>query len=134
MPKVKYKTRQRDEILKYFMANGDKCLSAREVCAAVTAGEATVFRALASLTEDGLLKKFCGESGECSYYQLNSCREDHIHLKCEKCGRLIHMDCDFMNSIAEHFKNDHGFMLDCGKTVIYGMCSDCAEKKDGENL
>lgn len=39
----KYKTKQRDEILRLFMDNEGKCMSAREVCSVVTAGEATVF-------------------------------------------------------------------------------------------
>ena len=59
----KYKTKQRDEILRLFMDNEGKCMSAREVCSVVTAGEATVFRALSSLTEEGLLKRFNGDSG-----------------------------------------------------------------------
>ena len=59
----KYKTKQRDEILRLFMYNEGKCMSAREVCSVVTAGEATVFRTLSSLTEEGLLKRFNGDSG-----------------------------------------------------------------------
>ena len=39
------------------------------------------------------------------------------------------MDCGFMETISEHFKNEHGFILDCRKTVIYGLCNDCAEKE-----
>lgn len=133
MPKTKYKTKQRDEILHFFMDNEDKCMTAREVCSHVSAGEATVFRALSSLTEEGLLKRFNGDSGrgECAYYQINYCSDKHIHLKCEKCGRLIHMDCGFMKNIVDHFKTEHGFMLNCGKTVIYGLCSDCADKNSG---
>lgn len=125
----KYKTRQRDEILNYFRDNSGKCLSARDVCGGVSCGEATVFRTLASLTEEGLLKRFNGDSGrgECAFYQLSSCEEEHIHLKCSKCGTLIHMDCGFVRNIEEHFRKEHGFVLDCRKTVIYGLCSKCAE-------
>ncbi len=130
MPRGKYKTRQRDEILHFFEENEEKCLSAREISRKVEASEATVFRTLAALTDEGLLKRFTGSSarGDCAYYQLNTCTDAHIHLKCEKCGRLIHMDCDFMKSIIDHFKKEHGFTLDCTKTVIYGLCGDCAEE------
>ncbi len=130
----KYRTKQRDEILRLFKENSDKCMNAREVCSKVSAGEATVFRTLASLTEDGLLKRFNGDSGrgECAYYQLNSCEEEHIHLKCAKCGKLIHMDCEFVEKISEHFKKEHDFILDCRKTVVYGMCSACAAQSQEE--
>ena len=127
-----YKTKQRDEILRFFMDHEDECFSAHEVYEAVEAGEATVFRAIAALTESGQLKKFTTGVGRGEYatYQYNSCGEhaDHIHLKCEKCGQLIHMDCSFMGEILNHFLTEHGFAVDCGKTVIYGLCETCRQE------
>jgi len=128
-----YKTKQRDEILRFLMENKDSCYSAREITEQVSAGEATVFRTLAVLVRENRIRKFsAGGSGrgECSYYQYQegeACRS-HIHLKCEDCGRLIHMDCDFMKEITRHFSKDHGFFVDCGKTVIYGRCTECMDK------
>ncbi|MGN1345826.1 MAG: Fur family transcriptional regulator [Eubacteriales bacterium] len=125
-----YKTKQRDEILRFFMDHEDACFSARDIIAHVTAGEATVFRTLAALTKEGKLKKFTGGSGrgDCAYYQFNSSEEctSHIHLKCSGCGKLIHMDCTFMEEILTHLKREHAFSVDCGKTVIYGICGDCS--------
>lgn len=124
-----YKTKQRDEILRFLMENEDACFSAREISERVTAGEATVFRTLAVLVRENRIRRFSAGSGkgECSYYQYNASEACavHIHLKCEDCGRLIHMDCDFMDEIIRHFCNDHSFFVDCGKTVIYGRCEDC---------
>ena len=124
---TKYRTKQRDEILRFFMDHEDKCYTAREVCAEVKAGEATVFRTIASLVEDGRIMRFSGSRGEGAYYKLasSSC-DDHIHLKCSGCGQLIHMDCSFMADILSHFKEHHGFTVDCTKTVIYGLCEKCA--------
>lgn len=124
-----YKTRQRDEILRFFIEHADECYSAKDVYEQVNAGEATVFRTLTALTQEGVLKKFTGNGGrgERAYYQYNNentC-SDHIHLKCEKCGRLIHMDCTFIRELIHHFCSEHGFTMDCGKTVIYGLCQDC---------
>ena len=133
-----YKTRQRDEILRFLMENEDSCFSAREISERVTAGEATVFRTLAVLVRENRIRKFSAGSGkgECSYYQYNASEacSMHIHLKCEDCGKLIHMDCDFMNEITRHFSKDHSFTVDCGKTVIYGYCDDCAKKLREEQV
>lgn len=127
-----YKTKQRDEILRFLMENEDACFSAREISEHVTAGEATVFRTLAVLVRENRIRKFSagGGKGECSYYQYNASEacSMHIHLKCEDCGKLIHMDCDFMEEIIRHFSKDHDFFVDCGKTVIYGRCTDCMNK------
>lgn len=131
---MKYHTRQRDAVLRFFMDHGDRCFTAREVYDAVDAGEATVFRAITALTESGFLKKYASGSGrgDSATYQYNACgsRADHIHLKCEHCGGLIHMDCSFMATILAHFLDEHGFAVDCGKTVIYGLCENCRKEEE----
>ncbi len=130
-----YKTKQRDEILRFLMENDDVCFSAKEITDRVSAGEATVFRTLAVLVRENRVRKFTVGSGrgECAHYQYNNSEECalHIHLKCESCGRLIHMDCSFMDEIRRHFKEDHNFVVDCGKTVIYGLCEDCRASQEG---
>lgn len=132
--KITYRTRQRDEILRFFTEHRDGCYSARELVGRVDAGEATIFRALSALTNEGKLKRFTGGSGESAYYQLNAAEcALHMHLKCRGCGRLIHMDCDFMKEILAHFKNEHSFTVDCGQTVIYGLCGDCTNGTSGTN-
>ena len=124
--KITYRTRQRDAILRFFEENRDRCYTARDLVGQVDAGEATIFRALSALTGEGKLKKFTGGSGESAYYQFNATEcALHIHLKCRGCGKLIHMDCAFMEEILAHFKNEHAFTVDCGQTVIYGICGDC---------
>ena len=55
--------------------------------------------------------------------------DEHLHLKCVKCGCIIHLECDFMREIAEHIKKDHGFELQCKNSIIYGMCSKCQENE-----
>ena len=131
---MKYHTRQRDAVLRFFMDHEERCFTAREVYEQVEAGEATVFRAITALTESGLLRKFTSGSGrsDSATYQYNPCGEhaDHIHLKCGRCGELIHMDCAFMQEILSHFLNEHGFAVDCGRTVIYGLCEKCRREEE----
>ena len=123
----KYQTKQRDEILNFFHENEEKCFTAKEICSNVSCGEATVFRTLTTLTDEGMLTRYTGRRGDSAYYQLNSCeKENHIHLKCCECGDLIHMDCSIMSEFADHFKTHHDFVIDCRKTVIYGLCSKCS--------
>ena len=42
------------------------------------------------------------------------------------------MDCSFMETILSHFIDEHGFAVDCGRTVIYGVCASCRERKERE--
>ena len=131
---MRYKTKQRDEVLRFFMDHEDECFSAREVYENVEAGEATVFRAITALTESGLLTRYAAGSGRNEYatyrYNAKNANSEHIHLKCEQCGRLIHMDCAFMREILNHFLSEHGFAVDCGRTVIYGLCETCQSEEE----
>ncbi|MBQ8741312.1 MAG: transcriptional repressor [Clostridia bacterium] len=136
MKQTNYKTKQKTAILQCVKNMGDKHFTIDALCEILikngnAVGRTTVYRMLEKLSEDGILRKFVMPQGESSCYQYvgdhNHCHE-HFHLKCEKCGSLIHMDCDEMNSLAEHIKSHHGFSLNPLKTVIYGVCEGCAEK------
>lgn len=127
-----YNTKQRDTILSFFEKNKDKCFSAREILESgeVDVGPATLYRALAVLTRENKLRRFNSESKKDGAYYMLACMresESHIHLICEICGRMIHADCGFVNSIAEHFLKSHSFKLNSAKTTIYGICKECLE-------
>jgi Fur family ferric uptake transcriptional regulator len=46
-------------------------------------------------------------------------------LKCNVCGRLIHVECSELSKISLHIEEHHGFVLDPSKTVFYGICENC---------
>ncbi len=125
-----YKTKQRDEIIEFFNSHRGKCYTAKDIIRSgeVSSGEATVYRTLSKLAVQGILKRFT--DGDASCYQLNESEEcsRHFHLKCENCGKLIHMDCTFMADLSRHIEQSHSFYVDIGKTVIYGICGECRER------
>lgn len=136
MDKNNYNTKQRDEIVEFFNQHRGRCFTAKELIRSgeVSSGEATVYRTLSKLTNQGVLKRFT--DGEASCYQLNESEEcsRHFHLKCERCGKVIHMDCDFMADMKRHIETSHDFFVDIGKTVIYGLCGECRAKESEKNV
>lgn len=125
MAQKTYKTRQREEILSLFEMHPNRCFSAREIIAegSLSAAQATVYRTLALLADEGVITRFHGDSGDC--YRL-ACKVSHIHFVCNTCGELIHADCEFISEISRHLTEHHGFTLDAGSTVIRGRCAKCA--------
>lgn len=134
MDRNSYNTRQRDEIADFFRQHRGGCFTAKDIILSgeVSVGEATVYRTLSRLANQGVLKRFTdGQSG--ASYQLNE--EEcsfHFHLKCERCQKVIHMECDFMGDMKKHIEGSHDFTVDIGKTVIYGLCGDCERKAQTE--
>lgn len=132
MDRNNYNTKQRDEIINFFSNNKGKCFTAKEIIKSgeIHSGEATVYRTLSKLTNMGILRRFT--DGDASCYQLNESEKcaNHFHLKCYKCGVLIHMDCDFMKDMQKHIESSHDFVVDIQKTVIYGLCGECSRIGD----
>ena len=94
-------------------------------------GKSTVYRQIASLLEDGVIRRFEAAGADSFVYQYAAgvgC-EHHFHLKCSRCGNLLHMECDQLREVREHILKDHGFLIG-GNSVIYGICAACRE---GEN-
>ena len=88
----------------------------------------TIYRYLDKLEREGDVMKYAEAQGDKATYQLvekNHHCNTHLHLKCVDCGSIIHLDCQFMEEIAGHIAEDHGFKLQCKNSVIYGRCKNC---------
>lgn len=136
MKQVNYNTKQKSAIMSCVKTMGDKHFTIDSLCEKMQKGgemigRTTVYRFVEKLSAEGVLRKYNALSGESVCYQYvgenNSCHE-HFHLKCEKCGKLFHMDCREMSELVEHIKSHHGFYLNPLKTVIYGVCEVCSTK------
>ena len=122
-------------ILSFFEANRDKCFSARDILenSNIDVVPATLYRTLSVLTKENKLQRFNSESNKDGAYYKLACTESgdsHIHLICESCGKMIHADCTFVDSMAKHFLKSHSFKLSSAKTAIYGVCKECLSQKD----
>ena len=91
----------------------------------------TIYRYLDKLEADGNIIKYAADKGDKTTYQYvdraHKC-DEHLHLKCVECGAIIHLDCEFMDEIAEHVEREHGFKLQCKNSIIYGLCDNCQRK------
>lgn len=127
MDRNSYNTKQRDEIVEFFERHRDGCFSAKDIIRSgeVSVGEATVYRTLTRLADKGVLSRFAGDGGACYRLMQGPGCKSHFHLKCDRCQKLIHMDCDFMQQMQLHILESHSFSVDMGKTVIYGLCEEC---------
>ena len=132
-----YRTRQRELILEYLRKSQGQHLSAEELSDYLKqqgspVGRSTVYRCLERLVEQGVVRKYyLGEGqGACYQYAKDQGCGQHFHLKCVSCGKLIHVQCDYLNQVSSHVLEHHGFTIDHTKTVLYGLCAECSVKKE----
>ncbi len=129
-------TRQRQVILDCLKGLGDKHITAEELTELVHEkdpgiGQATVYRYLNRLLEEGMAKKYMlpDGAGFCwQYVDEHSHCHSHCHLKCNYCGEITHLESEFLNELGESLKKSDGFEIDEGDTVIYGKCAKCKTK------
>lgn len=137
--KAQYRTRQITELENYLMLYEKvNMLPVSDICKyfknqGSSIGITTVYRQLDRMVEQGLVAKYVvdGTSSACFEYLGHDehCHK-HIcfHCKCEKCGKVIHLECGEMAHLGEHMLADHGFQWDFTRTVFYGICEECRGK------
>lgn len=135
-----YQTRQQEAVAWLFENRPDSCLTAEEAYQelekelsreGLAIGKTTVYRAITRLCESGELRRYAPqESGESAHYQLNRCRESHLHIRCVRCGAMEHLHCGEIDLFKKHLSHHHGFSLDEGRTLLYGLCAACQNKEE----
>ena len=143
MVKAAYKTRQQDLLLSFLKQTKGVHFTAEDVRnhflqKQITIGMATIYRQLEKFVADGsVLKYFIDDQSAACFEYTGESRKDveegafggHFHIKCEKCGVLIHLDCEELLHLQKHLMEKHGITLNLFRTVFYGLCADCRSKE-----
>ena len=135
-----YDTKQKRALLDFLNANPDRGFSVEELYTALLTthpddpapGKSTLYRLIARLVSEGLVKRFSVGNGRQFAYQIVSCHtcDTHLHLKCTACGCLYHMDHAVSERIMTEVLRRSDFSLDERETVLFGVCHDCRQRDD----
>jgi Fur family ferric uptake transcriptional regulator len=124
-PRMERRTRQRDAIRALFTHDSHP-LSPKEILDRATADVptlslATVYRTIASLVDEGVLKAV-SLPGQPPVYELAG-KEHHHHFHCRRCGRTFELDgcLGNVNRLAPK-----GFHVDDHELTLFGTCPECA--------
>ncbi len=133
-----YKTENRRRILEYLIEHSNTTVSVKEIYDHLenngcSVNLTTIYRFLNKLESEERIIPYHSEKGEKTTYQYvadeHHCAE-HLHLKCIKCGKILHLDCQFMSDISNHIAKHHDFSIQCKNSIIYGECKECREKDE----
>jgi len=134
-----YKTTiQRSLVYDILSENKDQHLSTEEVYELIkdknpNMGIATIYRTLQLFEEIGLVYKHNFDDG-CSRYEILSPNSQevhqHHHLLCKKCGKIIEVKEDLMNSLEEIIEKQYNFEILNHVVKFTGICSECRNKEN----
>lgn len=127
-----YNTKQQKAILGYIAENTDSYITVNQISEHMKAqnikiGLTTIYRHLEKLIEQGLISKIKvdGLNGACYKYGQPEERA-YFGLKCEKCGKILKVDCSHLKLFYEHINSEHKFSINQNKTIFYGICKTCS--------
>lgn len=120
-------TRQRMAVLE-LLRERSEALSAQEVylefrSGGESIGLSTVYRALMSLEEAGLLDTLQRE-GEQAFRYCSP--KHHHHLICTECNEVRELEAALVEEWVEKVSQTHAFDVTGHRADIYGRCSRCA--------
>lgn len=133
-----YNTRQKREMLAFLKQHDLEHYSVDELVFEMEEhgekiGRTTVYRFLEQLAEQGRVRKYQSAQGVMQYQHIADSSEcdAHFHMMCKSCGKLYHVNCELMNSLAQHIRTEHNFQVDPRETILVGICARCASEQKG---
>ena len=126
-----YNTKQK-ELIRDIIKKQNKEFTIKDIYDDIkgSVGLTTVYRLVDKLVIDGILNKTISSDNITYYQYLEKCdNENHFYLRCDKCGDMIHVDCDCIEELSDHIKNEHKFRLNREKVIINGICNKCIGKE-----
>ncbi len=129
---VRYNTRQKSLLLAFLREHPDSSYTAEELAQGLLVaygeeapGKSTVYRLLSALAAEEQLRTFTKKGSRRSFYQINECDHEHLHLKCTDCGKLIHMEENNTHKLLRQILMQDEFAVDEHQTVLFGRCREC---------
>ena len=82
-----------------------------------------VYDALRILSEKGVIRRI-QPSGSAALYE-DRVGDNHHHLICRTCRRLVDVDCAVGDTPCLTVANDSGYEIDEAEVVYWGTCPEC---------
>jgi Fe2+ or Zn2+ uptake regulation protein len=106
--------------------------TADEIHAAVRAelgsvSRQAVYDALAVLTDRGLFRRI-QPAGSSARYE-NRVGDNHHHLVCRTCSRMVDVDCAVGDTPCLTAADDSGYEIDEAEVVYWGRCPECVSSE-----
>jgi Fe2+ or Zn2+ uptake regulation protein len=82
-----------------------------------------VYDSLAALTDKGLFRRI-QPAGSSARYE-NRVGDNHHHLICRSCNRMVDVDCAVGDTPCLTAADDSGYEIDEAEVVYWGRCPEC---------
>lgn len=89
-----------------------------------TVGQATVYRNVNKLVDEGKIKRIMTDCG----YRYDCDCNVHYHLVCKKCNNIIDIFDEKYNKMIHRLEEEYSVKIDDSTVVFDGVCDKCLNK------
>ena len=112
------------------LARHDCLMTANDILAELQKGErrigfATVYRALETLSELGLVRRVDPGTGSAAYEPVDPSGDHHHHVVCDQCGAVAPFEDDALERTIEQLSGRLGREIESHEVVLRGSCAAC---------
>lgn len=86
-------------------------------------GQATIYRNVKKLVEEGKILKLPNSNNESYHYDINT--ENHEHLLCKSCGKIIDIHEDDYDNIIRKREKNNLIKIERITILLEGLCGEC---------
>jgi Fur family transcriptional regulator, ferric uptake regulator len=83
----------------------------------------TIFRAVAALEREGVIRRLDLGDGK-TYYEAGD--DHHEHVRCESCGQVAEVPGCVLEDATAGVQSSTGFKVTSHRLVFTGLCPECA--------
>ncbi len=129
-----YNTRQKNIVYEILEHNKNKQLTIadiKKICDKKrdNTSLSTIYRILNNLDKNNLLIKTINQNKEAEYQLVKPSCDKHIHLKCQNCGMITHLDDEISNNLITNIKQKHSIDINLMLSTFIGLCAKCMKGK-----
>jgi len=88
-----------------------------------------VYDALGALADKGIIRRI-QPAGSPARYE-DRVGDNHHHLICRSCGRMVDVDCAAGNTPCLTAADDLGYEVDEAEVIYWGRCPECVSSQHG---
>lgn len=125
---MKYSTEPKKYLLEFLKSHKDEQYTINEIISLTDNSvlhKSTLYRIIKQMVDEGTVKTFISDNGRKFAYHPEILCNSHLHLQCEACGRLLHIDDKTSEIFEKLIDNKYNFHVNQNKTLLFGKCENC---------
>ncbi len=125
---MKYCTEPKKYLLEFLKSHKDEQYTINEIINLTDRSvlhKSTLYRLINQMADEGIVKIFISDKGRKFSYHPDKLCNSHLHLQCESCGKLLHIDDKTSELFENLIVNKYNFNVNQNKTLLLGKCENC---------